>query len=410
MTEMTPFAGIKVLDTSHVLAGPFCSYQLGLLGAEVIRVDNPDGRDMVRYGGNDPKLGGRGLGPGFVMQNAGKRSISLNLKEPRAVDIFRKLADQSDVVVENFRPGVLSRLGIGQQDLCSSNERLIWCAITGFGQDGPMSENPAYDHIVQAFTGMMVANGDDSGRPRRIGFPLIDYIVGLLAAFAVSSALFERTRSGKGQTIDVSMLEAALVTMGPLLAAPLLGFPQAPRRGDRAASGSPFSGMFEAAGGIWLATAANTQRQAVAMAGALGRKDLTEDARFAAWKTDEGYIDDVQAALAGEVRKRDAGELEAALTAASVPAARVNSVADTLQHAQTDARGFLRDAGSLDPHGAPLKVPGVGFKLGDGDDSPLMAPPRPGQHNREILEELGYSREDIAQLEADRAIGSTDDD
>ena len=193
---MTPFEGIKVLDTSHVLAGPFCSYQLGLLGAEVIRVDNPDGRDMVRYGGNDPKLGGRGLGPGFVMQNAGKRSISLNLKEPRAVDIFRKLADQSDVVVENFRPGVLSRLGIGQQDLCSSNERLIWCAITGFGQDGPMSENPAYDHIVQAFTGMMVANGDDSGRPRRIGFPLIDYIVGLLAAFAVSSALFERSRSG----------------------------------------------------------------------------------------------------------------------------------------------------------------------------------------------------------------------
>lgn len=401
---MAPFSGIKVLDTSHVLAGPFCSYQLALLGAGVIRIDNPDGRDIVRFGGGDENYGGQGLGPGFLMQNAGKRSLSLNLKDPRGIEIFHKLAAESDVVVENFRPGVLERLGIGQEALRGQNEKLIWCAITGFGQDGPLSQNPAYDHIVQAFTGMMVANGDDSGRPRRIGFPLIDYIVGLTSAFAVSSALFERSRTGKGQMIDVSMLEASLVTMGPLLAAPLLGFVDAPRRGDRAASGSPFSGMFETADGVWLATAANTKEQAIAMAAVLTRPELTDDPRFADWTTDESYIEDVQKALHHELNKRSAGEWERLLSEASVPAARVNSVGDTLTHPQTEHRQFLRNAGRVHPEATPLRVPGAGFKLSDSGGEELSTPPRPGQHSAEIMGELGFSADDIDTLVNDRVI------
>lgn len=394
---MSFFAGVKVLDVSHVLAGPFCSYQLALLGADVLKVENPGARDMIRFGGPDEKLREQGLGPAFLMQNAGKRSIGLNLKDERGRAVFHQLARDADVVIENFRPGRMEQLGLGHADLAEDNPRLIYCSITGFGQDGPLAEAPAYDHIVQGISGMMTANATDDGEPWRVGFPLIDYNVGLLAAFAVAGALFERNRTGTGKYIDVAMLDAALITMGPLMAAPLLGQEVVARRGNRAASGSPFSGLFDTADGI-LSVAANTPVQARALTDALDLAQLIEDPRAARWGQDEGYVADVQAALKHRFVTASAEVWEQRLATAAVPAAKIRTVADVLQHEQVAVRGLLRDvdarSGVIDGH----QVPGPGFRLPGDDSAALRPPPLPGEHTRDVLAGLGHTGSDIDEL------------
>jgi len=199
-------AGIRVLDLTNVLAGPFCAYQLALLGAEVVKIEVPDGGDLARQLGADPELNRRGMGASFLAQNAGKRSITLNLKNASARDAFLRLVKTSDVVVENFRPGVMERLGLGYGRLKSHKPSLIYCAISGFGQDGPLRLNPAYDQIVQGLSGVMSVTGDAHSAPLRVGYPVADTMGGITAAYAVSAALFRRERSGEGEFIDVSML------------------------------------------------------------------------------------------------------------------------------------------------------------------------------------------------------------
>jgi len=401
---MQPLAGLKVIDLSHVLAGPFCSYQLALLGADVIRVDNPRGRDMVRFAGPDPARREQGLGPGFLMQNAGKRSVAIDLKDPRGRQILERLLADADVMVENYRPGVLARLGFDPATLRRRFPRLVCCSITGFGQHGPMAGYPAYDHVLQGISGMMAANATDDGRPRRIGFPLIDYITGLLAAFAVVSAIQARHRSGEGALIDVSMLQAALVTMGPLVAGPLTGFVPPPRRGDRAASGSPFSGMFETADGAFLGLAANTPAQAQALCTALDLPELAADPGFALWRDDAAYVERVQSTLATLFAGGAADDWERRLAEAGVPAARVRSVAEILGETQVADGGFLRQVQSGPGLADPPDVPGPGFRLSAGaadaspQPSPLMPPPRPGEQTRELLRGLGYDESELAAL------------
>jgi crotonobetainyl-CoA:carnitine CoA-transferase CaiB-like acyl-CoA transferase len=395
---MSLFAGVKVLDVSHVLAGPFCSYQLALLGADVLKVENPKSRDMIRFSGPDPELRENGLGPGFLMQNAGKRSIALDLKDERGRGVFRKLAAGADIVIENFRPGRMAQLGLSYDDLKTDNAKLIYCSITGFGQDGPLSQLPAYDHVVQGISGMMAANATDDGQPWRVGFPLIDYNVGLLAAFAVAGALYERSHTGVGRYIDVAMLDAALITMGPLMAAPLLGQDAPVRRGKRAASGSPFSGLFETSEGI-LTVAANTPAQARSLAAALDRADLVDDPRFAQWGSDDSYVNDVQASLTAVFAGDTAVAWEARLADAGVPASKVRTVGEVLQHDQVAARGLVRDvparAGEVPAH----RVPGPGFRTDDdGRGQPMAPPPRMGEHSRPVLSDLGYSAAEIEAL------------
>jgi CoA:oxalate CoA-transferase len=168
----SPLEGIRVLDATHVMAGPFCTYQLALLGADVVRVEPLDARDPIRTHGGDAELNRRRMGTSFLAQNAGKRSLGLNLKHPEGRAIFRRLAGRCDVLVENFRPGVLDRLGLGMGTLTSANPRLIYCAISGFGQEGPLRDRPAYDHIIQAIAGMMTVTGTQDSGPMRVGFPL----------------------------------------------------------------------------------------------------------------------------------------------------------------------------------------------------------------------------------------------
>src|SRR4051795_13645178 len=211
---MMPLAGVRVLDLSNVLAGPYCGYHLARLGAEVVKVENPERGDLGRAVGADPAMNARGMGLLFVSLNAGKQSVALDLKHPRGKEVFLRLAGEADVVLENFRPRVMERLGLGYRVLAARNPRLVYCAISGFGESGPWIGRPAYDQIVQGLSGAMSVTGDAGTAPLRTGFPISDTIAGITAAFAIAAALVEQRTSGRGRRLDVSLLESTLAAMG----------------------------------------------------------------------------------------------------------------------------------------------------------------------------------------------------
>ena len=205
--------GVRVLDLTNVLAGPFCAYQLALLGADVIKVETPGTGDLARQLGASPELSSELMGASFLAQNANKKSITINLKSEEGKEAFRRLAATANVLVENFRPGVMARLGVAYDDLKAINPRLIYCAISGFGQEGPMRGAPAYDQIVQGLSGVMSITGDAESAPLRVGYPVCDSIGGITAALAIASALVRQGRAQEGTFIDVSMLDSTLATM-----------------------------------------------------------------------------------------------------------------------------------------------------------------------------------------------------
>jgi CoA:oxalate CoA-transferase len=399
-----PLDGIFVLDASHVMAGPFCTYQLALLGADVLRVEPPETSDPIRAHGPDAELNRRGMGTSFLAQNAGKRSLGLNLKHPDGQEIFRRLARRADVVVENFRPGVLERLGLGAEALRALNPRLVYCSISGFGQDGPLKDRPAYDHVIQAMAGMMAVTGTAAGGPMRVGFPVTDYVAGLLAAFAVSVSLFKRERTGEGETIDVAMLDAALMIMGPLLAQVLIGGHNPRPAGNLPFGGSPFSGVFVAADGL-LAVVGSTPKQCRAICRALGRADLAEDSRILDWRNHPELGTELAPIFEAAYRTRTTEEWELALAAADVPAGKVRSLEEILAHPHLSTRDFFLGIDWVPGIGRKIEVPNVGFKLASAGEPPLRPPPLPGANTREVLEELGYGEQAISVLTISGAIG-----
>ena len=250
--------GICVLDLTNVLAGPFACHQLAHLGADVIKVETLAGGDLARQLGADPELNRRKMGVSFLAQNAGKRSITIDLKHPSGKAVFRTLVRTARVLVENFRPGVMDRLGLGYRALLEHNPTLIYCAISGFGQDGPLRDLPAYDQIIQGMAGVMSITGAPDSAPFRVGYPVADTIGGLTAALAIAAALADRERTG-GSFIDVSMLEATMATMGWAVSNHLVAG-QAPKpMGNDNVTASP-SGTFRTADGL-LNIAANKQEQ-----------------------------------------------------------------------------------------------------------------------------------------------------
>jgi len=238
-----PLAGITVLDLTNVLAGPFACHQLAHLGADVIKVEAVGRGDLARNLGSDPGLSARGMGISFLAQNAGKRSITLNLKDPRGKEALRRLVRRADVLVENFRPGVMDRLGLGYDVLKDENPSLIYCAISGFGQTGPWADRPAYDQIVQGASGVMSVTGEAEGTPTRVGYPLADTVGGLTAAMSICAALNNSTR---GAFIDVPMVDAVLATMGWVVSNHLIGGVTPDRQGNENPTSAP-----SALGGPW---------------------------------------------------------------------------------------------------------------------------------------------------------------
>ncbi len=271
--------GIRVLDLTNVLSGPFSTLHLALCGAEVIKVENPDGGDLARKLGNVPEYNQKLMGTSFLAQNANKKSITLNLKSEKAKKIFRELVKTADVVVENFRPGVMDRLGLGYKSLAELNPKIIYCAISGFGQEGPDSLKPAYDQIIQGLSGVMAVNGDDRLNPLRAGFPLCDTVGGLNAAFAIMGALFHRQRTGEGQMIDIALLDSIMPLMGWIAANLLIGGKEPVLMGNDNFTAAP-SGTFATADGF-INIAANKQEQWHAVTDILGLPELKTDPRFA---------------------------------------------------------------------------------------------------------------------------------
>ncbi|GAA4461317.1 CoA transferase [Phytohabitans houttuyneae] len=365
-----------------MLAGPYCSYHLMLLGAEVVKVERPGQGDLARHLGPEPALNQAGVGASFLAQNAGKKSVELDLKEPTDRAAFERLLDGADVLLENFRAGVLARIGYDWDTLHRLNPRLVYCAISGFGQAGPMSQAPAYDQIIQGLSGMMSITGTPETAPLRVGFPVCDTVGGLVAAMSICAALAGRAHTGVGVHLDVSMLEASLSAMGWATSNYLVsGVPPEPM-GDQNATAAP-SGTFDAADGP-LNIAANRQEQFEVLCRLIGRDDLVTDDRFAdreARKANRAALNqEINAAL----QRRPALEWERLLSGAGVPAARILTVAQTVELDQLRERGFFTDLPFPGNPGRRLRVSGNGVHLNGSPLRPTAPPPLLGEHNVEL--------------------------
>jgi CoA:oxalate CoA-transferase len=394
--------GIRVLDLTNVLAGPLCAYQLALLGAEVVKIEVPDGGDLARQLGADPALNARHMGASFLAQNAGKKSVTLNLKSPRGKEVLHRLVASADVLVENFRPGVMARLGVSYDELKQTNPKLVYCAISGFGQEGPMRAAPAYDQIIQGLSGIMSITGTPEAAPLRVGYPVADTLAGMMAAFAISSALVRRNATGEGGFIDVSMLDSALTAMGWVVSNYLIAGVEPQAHGNDNITAAP-SGAFRTRDGL-INIAANKQEQFVALVAMLGREDLSLDARFAQRENRKRNRAALTAELESELAKNDSAHWEAALNRIGVPAGSVLSVPQALALPQVQQREFLKTFDAVDGVDGPLTVSRTGFKLSGGDPDVHTPPPQLGQHTEEFLRSVGYSAGEIADFRADGTV------
>jgi len=395
-------AGVRILDLTNVLAGPFCCYQLAQLGAEVIKVETPGSGDLARQLGADPELNRRGMGASFLAQNAGKRSITLNLKHARAREAFLRLVKTSDVVVENFRPGVMDRLSLGYGTLKSIKPNLVYCAISGFGQDGPLKLNPAYDQIIQGLSGVMSVTGHPQSVPLRVGYPVADTMGGITAAYAISAALFRRERSGEGEFIDVSMLESTLVAMGWVVSNWLIAGVRPQPFGNENMTASP-SGTFRTGEGL-LNIAANQQQQFETLCRLIERPALASDPRFAGREDRKRSRFDLNKEIEQALMARPAKEWSRLMNDSGVPAGEVLDVPSVLEHPQVVERGLLHTFSDTQNVNKGVSVVRSGFRLASGDPKPNSPPPALGADTASLLAELGYSESEIEALSRDKAI------
>lgn len=396
---MRALSHVRVLDLTNVLAGPFCCHQLAHMGADVVKVEMPGSGDLARQLGGDPDLNAKSMGISFLAQNAGKRSIEINLKSARGKELFRELAKTSDVVVENFRPGVMDRLGVGFDVLKEDNPQLIYCAISGFGQDGPLRDLPAYDQIVQGMSGVMSITGAPDTAPYRVGYPVSDTVGGVTAAFAIAAQLAQPDRTA--HFIDVSMLEATLATMGWVVSNYLVGGSEPKPMGNNNFTASP-SGTFRTGDGL-LNIAANKQEQFEAVCDVIGRPDLKTDERFAARQARLDNRAVLTVELEQAMAAKPAAEWRQLMNDAGIPAGEVLSVPDILAHPQIADRGMIGEFRNPPGVGRDIRLARTGYKI-DGRPASVDAPPPTlGQHSKEILSELGYDADGIRKLKDEGA-------
>lgn len=394
-----PLSGITVLDLTNVLAGPFCCHQLAHMGADVIKVEAPGRGDLARQLGADMELNEKLMGVSFMAQNAGKRSITLNLKEPRGKEILKKLVAKADVLVENFRPGVMDRLGLGYDVLSDVNPALIYCAISGFGQSGPMKRLPAYDQIVQGLSGIMTITGEEDKGTYRVGYPMADTIGGMTAAFAISSALAGRTmgnKNAKGSFIDISMLESVIATMGWVVSNYLIASKEPTANGNDNFTSSP-SGAFATADGQ-LNIAANKQEQFEALCEVLGLESLIKDPRFVSRKERLENRSALTALLEAVLVTKETDHWVEKLNVVGVPAGAVLTVPQALALPQIAERGMMASFENVPGADRDIRILRTGIKMDGAAPSVNTPPPELGQDNQDILSSLGFSCDEIDNL------------
>jgi crotonobetainyl-CoA:carnitine CoA-transferase CaiB-like acyl-CoA transferase len=393
-----PFEGVRVLDFTQVLAGPYATFQFALMGADVIKVERREGEDLrymdMRRTPLSNKLREKGLMPRWQAINAGKRSLTLDLQRPEALEIIRRLAAEADVVAENFRPGVMDKLGIGYKALSEVNPRLIYCSISAFGQTGPERLGAGYDGKLQAMSGIMAMTGHDETGPTRAGFAVCDLIAGSAAALGISSALYQRTRTGTGQHVDVSMLEAALGFLSSEIADYTMTGVQPRLLGNRAVSLAPTADLFKAADGHIL-LAVTFDRQFRALMTALGRPDVLSDLRFADDIPRCQNEEALRQIIEGVLATKTAREWEKILNDAGAPCASIWKLEEVIDHPQVIARNALH---KLETPEGPARLAGLGFQLAHGGGKIDRMAPKLSEHTDEVLAGAGYSASEIAEL------------
>jgi CoA:oxalate CoA-transferase len=375
--------GIRIADFSHVMAGPYATHLLRLLGAEVIKIEAPGRGDAMRYYGADRRYDG--MAPAFIAVNAGKKSIVLDLKKPEDLAQARALVGRCDVLVENFRPGVMRRLGLDYTAVKALNPSVVYCSVSGYGQSGPRRDWPAIDNIVQATSGMMSLGGDPDGPPMRVGFPVVDTLTGQTAAFAILSALLRRERSGEGDFIDVAMFDATIAFMASAVVPFLVTGRALERTGNTGYSGQPTSALFKARDGHSISLGVVQQHQFELLARLLEQPQWLTDPRFGDPETRRQNAAAVQQALSEVLGRRDAAEWEQLLSAAGIPCGMVRDIGQALSLPALDERA-LRIA--LNIPGLPVRedvaVLGPGFISSQAGRPELTAPPTLGQHTEQI--------------------------
>ncbi|MGP3927829.1 CaiB/BaiF CoA transferase family protein [Streptomyces sp. 8N616] len=402
---MTLLSGIRVLDLTNVLAGPFAGYQFALLGADVVKIEIPGQGDLARRLGADPELSDQGLGVSFLSQNAAKRSVTVNLKHPRGQEVFERLVASADVLLENFRPGVLARLGFDWERLRTVNPGLVYCAISGFGHTGPMRERPAYDQIIQGLSGMMSVTGTADTAPLRTGFPVCDTLGGFAAAFATAAALVRRERTGQGSHLDLSMLEAALSAMGWVVSDYLIAGRVPSPMGNENVTSAP-SGTFRTAEGQ-LNIAANKQEQYETLCRVLGRPELLTDPRFTTRERRKAHRHELREELEKTLAERGARQWDELLRDTGIPVAPVLTVPETLNLDHIAERGLVHSmplpgtAGTADCH---VRLLGSSFHVDGKPVGPATRPPLLGEHTDAELRHIGYTDTEIGLLRQEGAI------
>jgi crotonobetainyl-CoA:carnitine CoA-transferase CaiB-like acyl-CoA transferase len=391
---------ITVLDVTNVLSGPFASLHLALLGAEVIKIENPHDGDLARKLGNVPDYNKRLMGTSFLAQNCNKKSVTLNIKSPTGREIFKRLAQDADVVIENFRPGVMDRLGLGCGVLRELNPKLIYCCISGFGQTGPDAQKPAYDQIIQGLSGEMAINGDEGLTPLRAGFPVCDTVGGLNAAFAVMAALFHRQRTGEGQCIDVALLDSIMPFMGWVVANLLIGGREPMVMGNDNFTAAP-SGTFRTHDGH-INIAANKQEQWEALCDVLDLPELKADPRFQERETRRKNRKALTALLEVRLIQNPTRHWVEALNARDVPSGEILSLKQAVRQPQIAHRGVLQTVKV--PNLGDIEVFGLTALFDRTPGAITTPPPALGQHNAEIFGRLGYGPSELAEFKKNGVI------
>jgi formyl-CoA transferase len=401
-----PLTGIRVLDLTRVMTGPYCTMMLGDMGADVIKIEQPGKGDDTRAWG-PPFLGGTDAATGesayYLSINRNKRGITVNLKEERGREIIRRLAATSDVVVENFAPGVTKRLGISYDDLRASRSNLVYCSISGFGQDGPGFDRTAYDIIVQGMSGMMSITGqadEEGGMPTKMGVPIADMTAGMFAAFAIVNALLHRERTGEGQYIDTSMLGGQVALLVYYAVGYFATGEAAQRQGNRHQTVVPYDTFPTADGYVNLAI--GNERLWQKFCEAFGLAEAATDSRFGSNAARMANLGPLYEAMNGALRQHTTAEVMAILDAVGVPSGPIATIDQVFAAPQTLHLGLKLPI----PHPtiADLATPGVPYRMRGTPCQVRHAPPLLGQHTAEILDELGYSADDIAALHETKVV------